>query len=145
MVDQDHRRPWYHGSQQPLTTLRAGSSITHHIAVARAFSHRPSLVSQAGDGTVKHDGTTPGYLHVVAEEIRPEDIYPHPHPVNAARWEWLTRRAVRVQLLERTAVRGRATDRRRHRRPAAQASRRRDGILLRVTDDQGAAHARLHT
>jgi len=105
MVDQEHRRPWYHGSQQPLTTLCAGSSITHHIAVARAFSHRPSLVSQAGDGTVKHDGTTPGYLYVVAEEIRPEDIYPHPHPVNAARWEWLTRRAVRVQVLERTAVR----------------------------------------
>ena len=101
----DRRRPWYHGSQQPLTTLRAGSSITHHIAVARAFSHRPSLVSQAGDGTVKHDGTAPGYLHVVAEEIRPEDIYPHPHPVNAARWEWLTNREVRLQLLERTQVR----------------------------------------
>src|SRR5439155_7139226 len=36
---------------------------------------------------VKHDGTTPGYLYVVAEEVRPADVYPHPHPVNAGRWE----------------------------------------------------------
>ena len=88
MADWDYRRPWYHGSQRRLTTLRAGSSITQDRAVARAFSHRPSRVSLPGNGTIKHDGTAPGYLYVVAEEVRSADVYPH--PVNAGRWEWLT-------------------------------------------------------
>jgi hypothetical protein len=73
--------------------------------VARAFSHRPSLVSQLENGTVKHDGTTPGYLYAVAEEVRPADVYPHPHPVNVGRWEWLTARELRVELIEQTQVR----------------------------------------
>ena len=108
MVDWDYRRPWYHGSQQPLTTLRAGSSITQNSDVARVFSHRPSLVSMSDDGsieTIKHDGTTPGYLYVVSEEVRPEDVYPHPHPVNADRWEWLTTRELSVKLIGPTEVR----------------------------------------
>ncbi|MBI3973076.1 MAG: hypothetical protein HY332_17495 [Chloroflexi bacterium] len=100
----DVRRPWYHGSQQRLTTLRVGSSITQNPDVARAFSHRPSLVTQSDGGRVKHSGTTPGYLYVVAEEVRPEDVYPHPHPVNVSRWEWLTKRELRLQLIEETRV-----------------------------------------
>lgn len=28
MADWDYRGQWYHGSQQPLTALRTGSSIT---------------------------------------------------------------------------------------------------------------------
>ena len=105
MVDWDYSRSWYHGSQRRLTTIRAGSSITQDRAVARAFSHRPSRVSLPGNGTVKHDGTAPGYLYVVAEEVRSADVYPHPHPVNAARWEWLTTRELRVELIEQTQVR----------------------------------------
>jgi len=88
-----YRRLWYHGSQRPIGALREGSSITQDADVARAFSHRPSLVSQSGDGRIKHDGALPGYLYVVAEEVRPEDVFPHLHPVNADHWEWLTRRA----------------------------------------------------
>ncbi|GLV54119.1 hypothetical protein KDH_09680 [Dictyobacter sp. S3.2.2.5] len=42
MEDWDYRRTWYHGSQQELTTLRIGSSITQEKAIARVFSHRPS-------------------------------------------------------------------------------------------------------
>ena len=103
MADWDYRRPWYHGSQRRLTTLRAGSSITQDRAVARAFSHRPSRVSLPGNGTIKHDGTAPGYLYVVAEEVRSADGYPH--PVNAGRWEWLTTRELRVELIEQTQVR----------------------------------------
>jgi hypothetical protein len=105
MADWDYRRPWYHGSQRRFTTLRAGSSITQDRAVARAFWLRPSRVSLPGNGTVKHDGTAPGYLYVVAEEVRSADVYPHPHPVNAARWEWLTTRELRVELIEQTQVR----------------------------------------
>src|SRR5205085_4138060 len=104
MADWDYRRPWYHGSQRRLTTLRTGRSITQGGAVARAFSHRPSRVSQPGNGTVKHDGTAPSYLYVVAEEVRPADVYPHPHPVNAGRWEWLSTRELRVELIEQTHV-----------------------------------------
>jgi hypothetical protein len=31
-------------------------------------------------------------------------VYPHPHPVNAGRWEWLTTRELRVELVEQTHV-----------------------------------------
>ena len=103
MPDCDYSGTWYHGSQKELTRLRSGSSITQSRNVAKAFSHRPSLLSMS-DESLKHDGVTPGYLHVVAEEIEPGDVHPHPHPVNAARWEWLTRRELRLELIERTTV-----------------------------------------
>lgn len=108
-MDWDHSRTWYHGSQQPLAVLRVDSSITQNRDLASAFSHRPSLLSVSDDGKVKHNGTTPGYLYFVCEEIRPEDIYPHPHPANLHRWEWLTRRELRVQLIEPTQVRAEET------------------------------------
>ena len=56
------------------------------------------------DESLKHDGVTPGSLYVVAEEISADDVHPHPHPVNASRWEWLTRRELRLKLIERTTV-----------------------------------------
>jgi hypothetical protein len=37
--------------------------------------------------------------------LQPDDIYPHPHPVNATHWEWLITREVAVELLEVTEVR----------------------------------------
>ena len=100
---------WYHGSQQRLTRLRAGSSITQNRAVAKAFSHRPSLgsMSASGEGkewSVRHNGATPGYLYAVSEEIGPGDLRPHPHPVNVSRWEWLTKRDLDVVLVEETFV-----------------------------------------
>lgn len=103
MPARDSSRAWYHGSQQELTRLRSGSSITRRRDVAKAFSHKPSLLSMS-DESLKHDGVTPGYLHVVAEEVAPDDVHPHPHPVNAARWEWLTRRDLKLELIERTEV-----------------------------------------
>ncbi len=68
MPECDYSGTWYHGSQKELTRLRSGSSITQSRDVAKAFSHRPSLLSMS-DESLKHDGVTPGYLHVVAEEI----------------------------------------------------------------------------
>ena len=102
MQDFDYTLTWYHGSQQKLTTLRVGSSITQDKTVAKAFSHRPSMLSMSEGGTVTHDGVTPGYLYIVADEISPEDVYPHPHPVNATRWEWLTNRELKLELIEQT-------------------------------------------
>ena len=104
MQDFDYTLTWYHGSQQELTRLRVGSSITQNRNVAKAFSHRPSLLTQSEGGTVKHDGVTPGYLYIVADEIGPEDVDPHPHPVNLIRWEWLTNRELTLKLVEQTVV-----------------------------------------
>ena len=70
--------------------------------MAKAFSHRPSLLAMSDDGTVKHDGVTPGYLYIVADEIGPDDVYPH--PVNTTRWEWLTNRELKLKLIEQTIV-----------------------------------------
>ena len=105
MADWNYKLPWYHGSQQALTTLRAGSSITQNCAIARVFSYRPALFSVEDDGSFKHNGTVQGYLYNVDEEIKPEDVYPHPHPINASKWEWLTRRELKVRFLERPIVR----------------------------------------
>ena len=104
MTDWEYRLPWYHGSQQEIALLQVGSSISQDRDIARIFSHRPAIVSQEENGTKKHNGTTPGYLYVIDEEIRSEDVYAHPHPVNESRWEWLTTRELRVQLLELTQV-----------------------------------------
>ena len=89
--------------------LRARSSITQNRDVAKAFSHRPSLMSmsqsEAGETwSVRHDGVTPGYLYVVAEEIGSGDARPHPHPVNVSRWEWLTNRDMELRFIEETRV-----------------------------------------
>ena len=53
---------------------------------------------------VKHNGATPGYLYVVADDIGPDDVYPHPHPANADRWEWLTNRELKLKLIEQTTA-----------------------------------------
>ena len=111
MSDRDFSQTWYHGSQQVLTELRVGSSITQNRNLAKAFSHRPSLVtlsdpseSLADGHNVKHDGVTPGFLYTVSEAIGPEDIYPHPHPANADGWEWLVRRELKLEFIEKTVV-----------------------------------------
>ncbi len=102
--DWDYSQPWYHGSQQRLTVLRTGSSISQNRMIARFFSHRPQIVSQYDDGSIKHDGTTSGFLFIIDEEISAEDVYPHPHPVNASYWEWLTTREIKIKLIEETVV-----------------------------------------
>ncbi len=104
MEDQDYTRTWYHGSQEKLTKLCVGSSITQNRDMACAFSHRPSLLSISNEGTIKHDGTVPGYLYIVSEEVEAEAVYLHPHPVNIGRWEYLTKRELRVELIELTQV-----------------------------------------
>lgn len=106
MIDNwNYNLPWYHGSQQVLTALRVGSSITQDRDIARVFSHRPSIHTQEDDGTHKHNGTAPGYLHIVDEPITAADVEPHPHPINASKWEWLTKREIKVRLIEQPVLR----------------------------------------
>ena len=97
--------PWYHGAQQELTTLRVGSSITQNRDIARIFSHRPAITSIEDDGSMKHNGTAPGYLHLVDEPLSADDVEPHPHPINESKWEWLIKREVKVRLIEQPALR----------------------------------------
>lgn len=39
------------------------------------------------------------------EPVSAADVYPHPHPINKEKWEWLTKRELKLRLLERTVVR----------------------------------------
>ena len=111
MPERDNDPLWYHGSQKALTELRVGSSITQNRNLAKAFSHRPTIVCMSDrseavsfKSMVKHNGVTPGYLYTVTENIDPSDIYPHPHPANADGWEWLTRRELKLQFIGKTIV-----------------------------------------
>ncbi len=104
----DVSTPWYHGSPVRLTSLRAGSTITHDRDLARIFSHKPSVVVQevnaSGERTIKHTGTQAGYLYRIAEEVRPGDVYPHPQTTMEPGQEWLTTRALHVELIAPTEV-----------------------------------------
>ncbi|NLE46750.1 MAG: hypothetical protein GX620_18725 [Chloroflexi bacterium] len=95
--------PWYHGSPLELEVLRAGSTVTQECALARIFSHKPSLVSISDDGEIRHDGKQPGYLYEVVEEVRIDDVTPHPHTSIEPGKEWLTTRELRVSLLGTTS------------------------------------------
>ncbi len=105
MSNWNYDLPWYHGSQQELTVLRVGSSITHDRDIASVFSHRPSISTVEDDGTHKHNGTAPGYLHIIDEPITAADVEPHPHPINASKWEWLTKREIKMRLIEQPTLR----------------------------------------
>jgi hypothetical protein len=98
-MDLDPTQTWYHGSPFKLTTLHEGSTITQQRALARIFSHKPTLVSVSDNGQIKHNGTGPGYLYTIADEIQLEDVVPHPRTAMAPGDEWLTTRELRLRLL----------------------------------------------
>jgi hypothetical protein len=95
-----HRnQTWYHGSPLKLETIRAGSTITQKRQLARIFSHKPALVSITDDGAIKHSGTQPGYLYVIAEDVGPDDVVPHPRTTMRPGDEYLTTRELRIELI----------------------------------------------
>jgi hypothetical protein len=95
----DPAQTWYHGSPLELTRLQEGSTITQKRELARIFSHKPTLVSVSDTGQIKHNGTLPGYLYTVADNIQPKDVVPHPRTTMATGDEWLTTRELRLRLL----------------------------------------------
>ena len=101
----DPAQPWYHGSPFELRTIRKGSTITQKRELARVFSHKPPVVSIDDDGNIKHSGTQPGYLYVIAEDIKPGDVTPHPRTTMEPGDEWLTTRELRVRFLGATMPR----------------------------------------
>lgn len=92
---------WYHGSDRVFQELRAGSTVTQWRALAEAFSHKPSALSYEDDGSISHNGTAKGYLYVIDEPVTVgEDVYPHPRTVMDPNVEFLTKRPLRVRLVE---------------------------------------------
>ena len=97
-----YNAPWYHGSPEELTVLRKGSWVTQSQEMAKAFSHRPSLMSLADDcRTVKHNGKVAGFLYVIAESIGPDDLSELP---GTAHTHWQSRRDLRVELIAELPV-----------------------------------------
>jgi hypothetical protein len=99
----DEVSPWFHGSPDELTELRAGSTITQDQALARVFSHKPSLVSADDRVGLRHNGRRVGALYRIAEAVRPEDLAPVPGSTLGPEQEWLTTRPLLLVLVERTA------------------------------------------
>lgn len=105
----DYSKTWYHGSPMQLESLRPGSTITQDKDLARVFSHKPAIVSQWVDEQqirrLRHTGEQPGYLYRIVEEVRAEDVTPHPRTAMEPGQEWLTQRALRVELVTTTQPR----------------------------------------
>lgn len=95
---------WYHGSPLQLTVLLQGSTITRDRHLAEVFSHKPTIVSIADDGSIQHNGARPGFLYRVAEEVQPEDVYPHPRTTMEPGQEWLTKRDLALALVSQVDI-----------------------------------------
>jgi len=92
---------WYHGSPALFTELRAGSTITQWRALAEAFSHKPTALGYNDDGVIVHNGTEKGYLYAIDEPVAVgEDVYQHPRTTMDQGAEFLTRRTLKVRLIE---------------------------------------------
>jgi hypothetical protein len=90
---------WYHGSPLRLNVLCEGSTITQDRRLAEVFSHKPTIVSVDDENVIVHDGTRAGFLYRVAETLGAGDVYPHPTSSMAPGKEWLTRRALRLEMV----------------------------------------------
>jgi hypothetical protein len=100
----NYSQPWFHGSSFRLRVLQKGSIITQDRALAKVFSHDPSLISLSDDGTLKHDGKKPGFLYRIAEDVTPHDVQPPPHLTMAVGKEWVTTRDLKVELIGLTVI-----------------------------------------
>jgi len=99
----DNRGRWYHGSPYEFSVLRAGSTITQNERLARAFSHKPTMLSLYDGGRIFHNGTEPGFLYVIDEPVMPgEDLFMHPRTTMDPGLEWITVRELRVRMVGNT-------------------------------------------
>jgi hypothetical protein len=89
---------WFHGSPSELETLRKGSTITRIEKLAQSFSTKPSLVSVADDGKIKHNGKLKGRVYRVTDRVNTDDIYEHPRS-SIKGWEWITKKEFKLEFL----------------------------------------------
>jgi len=62
------------------------------------------MVSVSDAGEMRHNGTMPGFLYHIAEDIQPDDVLLHPRSVMECGKEWITNRELRVVLVGLTQV-----------------------------------------
>ncbi|MBN1516110.1 hypothetical protein JXA32_06040 [Candidatus Sumerlaeota bacterium] len=88
---------WYHGSPEKLTALLADSWITPYKELAKAFAHKPELISMDDDCShIKHNGRLPGFLYLVDEPVSTDDVE---YLKNTAQTHWQTQRDLRLRLV----------------------------------------------
>jgi hypothetical protein len=108
MTTQPHIE-WFHGSPKKLNELQSGSTVTPILILARAFSHKPEILSvevNENDDTGKrcfiitHNGKKHGYLHRVIVTDPETDLILHPESKGARGEEMLTTRILQLEFLE---------------------------------------------
>lgn len=100
-IDIDQNGIWYHGSNKLFAELREGSTITQWKELAEAFSHQPTQLGYDDDGNIGHNGIEKGYLYVIDEPIEVGiDIYRHPNTSMDENAEFLTKRVLKVKMIE---------------------------------------------
>jgi hypothetical protein len=76
--------------------------VTPLRELAKAFAHKPTLLSISDGGKrARHNGTEPGFLYVVAEDLAPADLVPLP---GTDETHWEIQRHVRVALVQELPV-----------------------------------------
>ena len=99
----------FHGSPKKLDTLLSGSTITPILILARAFSHKPEILSievNENENTktrkfkISHDGTKHGYLYRVIVIDPKADLIQHPDSKVAPGEEMLTTHVLPLEFLE---------------------------------------------
>lgn len=96
----DENTIWYHGSDKDFNILKEGSTITQSESLARAFSHKPLMLSIEDDGRIQHDGVAYGYLYIITEQINiGVDVHPHPQSTMEENVEFLTNSPLQVKML----------------------------------------------
>lgn len=95
----ENQSTWFHGSPLRLEKLCKGSSITQLENLARVFSSKPTIVSVADDGSIRHNGKEKGYIYRIIDTVTPDDIYKHPKTTMNESWEWITRKDFRLEFL----------------------------------------------
>lgn len=92
---------WYHGSNVIFDFLKAGSTVTQWKGLAEAFSHQPTRLSYDDDGVISHNGIEKGFLYIIDEPITVDvDVYQHPKTTMDKNAEFLTKRPLKVRIIE---------------------------------------------
>lgn len=96
---------WYHGSNVVLDILGENSAITQWKELAKAFSHQPTQLVYSDYGEISHNGLEQGILYVIDEPIEIDiDIYQHPRTTMDSNVEFLTKRPLKVKLIQQLKV-----------------------------------------
>ena len=104
---------WYHGSPAKLTVLKAGSSITPFMEIAKAYSHKPERLElsvledtekELCHVEVKHDGNRTGFIYQVMISD-PKELRKPDENLGPLGEEMVTTQEMTLRLIEKTEVR----------------------------------------